>query len=141
LVPATLTNDTVVQDPGQVFDPADGFSDAHTFELSDAAHFRVAIPPEATEPEADLDVYVVDPNGDLVASSTNGGTDELVDIPQPADGTWTVYVHGWTTANRSPGDRVSYCCRKRGSSRRVRGVSLMLCCSHRNGSVRCPPVW
>lgn len=97
LVPATLTNDTVVQDPDQTFDPADGFSDAHTFELSGAAHFRIAIPPEATEPEADLDVYVVDPNGDLVASSTSGATDELVDIPQPADGTWTVYVHGWQT--------------------------------------------
>jgi subtilisin family serine protease len=97
LEPATLTNDTVVQDPDQTFDPADGFSNAHTFDVSGAAHFRVAIPPEATEPEADLDVYVVDPNGDLVASSTNGATDELVDIPQPADGTWTVYVHGWQT--------------------------------------------
>ncbi|MEX2204428.1 MAG: S8 family serine peptidase [Actinomycetota bacterium] len=97
LVPATLTVDNVVQDPDQNFDPGDGFSNAHTFALSGVAHFRIAIPPEATEADADLDVYVFDPAGELVASSTLGGTDELVDISAPADGTWTVYVHGWST--------------------------------------------
>jgi hypothetical protein len=97
LVAATITEDNVPQDPDQNFDPADGFSDAHTFDLVGALHFRIAIPPEATEPEADLDVFVFDPDGNLVAASTNAGTDELVDIEQPADGTWTVYVHGWAT--------------------------------------------
>lgn len=97
LEPAETAADTVVQDPDQNFDPTDGYSNAHTFELSGAAHFRVAIPPEATEPEADLDVYVFNPENVLVASSTLGGTDEQVDIPLPMDGTWTVYVHGWAT--------------------------------------------
>jgi subtilisin family serine protease len=97
LIPATVTNATVVQDPDQDFDPGDGFSNAHTFNLSGAAFFRIAIPPEATEPDADLDVFVFDPNGDLVASSTSGGTEEQVDILLPADGAWTVYVHGWQT--------------------------------------------
>ncbi len=97
LEPATTTEDTVVQDPNQAFDPADGFSNAHEFALSGAAHFRVAIPPEATEPDADLDVYVFNPAGELAASSTSGGTDELIDIPLPEDGTWTVWVHGWAT--------------------------------------------
>lgn len=92
---ATVIQDTVVQDPDQTFDPEDGFANAHTFELSGAAHLRVAIPPEATEPDADLDVYVTDPAGEVVASSTLGGTDEQVDIPLPEDGTWTVWVHGW----------------------------------------------
>lgn len=97
LIPATLTVDNVPQDPDQNFDPNDGFSDAHTFNLSGVLHFRIAIPPEATEEGADLDVYVFDPNGDLVASSTRGGTDEQVDITSPQDGAWTVYVHGWAT--------------------------------------------
>jgi subtilisin family serine protease len=97
LIPATVTTATVVQDPDQEFDPDDGFSNAHTFNLSGVAFFRLAIPPEATEVDADLDVYVFDPNGDLVASSTAGGTEEVVDISLPADGTWTVYVHGWQT--------------------------------------------
>lgn len=95
LEPATETEDVVVQDPDQNFDPTDGFSNAHEFTLSGAAHFRIAMPPEATEPEADLDIYVFDPSGELVAASTSGGTDELIDIPLPADGTWTVWVHGW----------------------------------------------
>ena len=104
LVPATVINDNVLQDvtpappASPVFDPSDvgaGSADALTFNLSGAALFRVAIPPEATEAEADLDVYVFDPNGDLVAQSTLGGTDEEVTIESPADGTWTVYVHGW----------------------------------------------
>jgi hypothetical protein len=95
LVPATVTSDNVLQDPDQTFDPNDGYSDQHDFTLSGAAFFRVAIPPEATEANADLDVYVYNPSNQLVASSTLGGTDELVDILLPADGTWSVYVHGW----------------------------------------------
>jgi hypothetical protein len=95
LVPATVTSDNVPQDPDQEFDPNDGFSDVHTFNLSGTAFFRIAMPPEPTEAEADIDIYVFDPNGDLVASSTLPGTDELVDIFNPMDGTWSVYVHGW----------------------------------------------
>jgi hypothetical protein len=68
----------------------------HQFNLSGAAFFRIAIPPEATEANADLDVYVYDPSNTLVATSTLAGTDEQVDIFQPADGTWSVYVHGWS---------------------------------------------
>ncbi len=97
LEPATVTSATVVQDPDQTFDPADGFSNAHPFNLSGVAHFRIAMPPEATEPDADLDIFVQDPTGAIVASSTSGGTDELIDIPLPMDGTWTVWVHGWST--------------------------------------------
>lgn len=97
LVPATITSDTVVQDPNQDFDPNDGFSNVHQFTLNGAAHFRIAIPPEATEAGADLDVYVFGPDNTLVASSTSPGTNEQVDISLPADGTWTVYVHGWLT--------------------------------------------
>jgi hypothetical protein len=107
LEPATLTVDNVLQDPDQSFDPSDvraGGANAHEFDLSGVAHFRIAIPPEATEADADLDVYVFDPNGDLVASSTLGGTDELVDLSEPADGTWTVYVHGW----QAPGGDSDY---------------------------------
>ncbi len=97
LEPAVVTSDNVLQDPDQTFNKDDGYSDAHTFSLSGAALFRVAIPPEATEANADLDVYVYDPGDRLVAQSTLGGTDEEVTIENPADGTWTVYVHGWAT--------------------------------------------
>ena len=97
LVAETVTSDTVVQDPDQSFSPSDGFSNAHQFDLTGVAFFRIEMPPEATEADADLDIYVLDPGGSLVASSTSGGTDELIEIALPAAGTWTVYVHGWAT--------------------------------------------
>jgi subtilisin family serine protease len=103
LVPSTVTSDNVVQDPDQSFNPNDGYSNLHQFNLSGAAYFRIAMPPESVaDPDAiDLDIYVYDPNGVQVASSTSGGTDELVDILLPMDGTWSVYVHGWQTAGPS----------------------------------------
>ena len=96
LEPATVTSDNVLQDPDQGFDVNDGYSNLHQFALSGAAFFRIAMPPEATEPDADLDIFVFDPHGCIAASSTSAGTDELIDIPLPLDGTWSVYVHGWS---------------------------------------------
>lgn len=96
LEPAIVTSDTVVQDPDQTFDPFDGYSNLHQFVLSGAAFLRIAIPPEATEVDADLDIFVYDPYGSQVATSTSGGTNELIDILFPEDGTWSVYVHGWS---------------------------------------------
>jgi hypothetical protein len=102
LEPAIVTSDNVVQDPDQNFDPNDGFSNRHDFNLSGAAFFRIAMPPESVDnPDIDLDIFVYDPNGNFAASSTSGGTDELIDIPLPMDGTWSVYVHGWQTIGPS----------------------------------------
>ncbi len=104
LVPATVTSDTAVQDPDQTFDPEDGFSTAHEFDLTDAALLRVALPPESTTAGVDLDVYVYNPSGQQAGSSGSPDTDELVTINDPADGTWTVYIHGWLT----PGGSADY---------------------------------
>jgi subtilisin family serine protease len=102
LEPATVTSDTVVQDPDQTFNRNDGFSNLHQFNLSGAAFFRIAMPPESVaDPAIDLDIFVYNPNGVQVASSTSGATNELVDIALPMDGTWSVYVHGWQTAGPS----------------------------------------
>jgi hypothetical protein len=102
LEPAIVTSDNVVQDPDQDFDPNDGYSNLHQFNLSGAAFFRIAMPPESVDnPDIDLDIFVYDPNGNFAASSTSGGTDELIDIPLPMDGTWSVYVHGWQTIGPS----------------------------------------
>ncbi|HEY93676.1 MAG TPA: S8 family serine peptidase, partial [Dehalococcoidia bacterium] len=96
LEPATVTSDNVVQDPDQNFDPSDGYSNLHTFTLSGAGFFRIAIPPDAAEAGADLDIFVYDPTNTLAAISTAGGTNELIDILLPMNGTWSVYVHGWS---------------------------------------------
>jgi hypothetical protein len=104
LEPAVVTSDNVLQDPDQEFDPGDGFSNLHQFDLSGAAYWRIAMPPEATEVDADLDIFVYDPEGTLAATSTAAGTNELIDIVLPMDGTWSVYVHGWS----SPGGDSDY---------------------------------
>jgi hypothetical protein len=99
LIAATVTSDNVLQDPDATFSPGDvagGGANLHEFTLSGAALFRIAMPPEATEPNADLDIFVYDPSNVQVASSTAGGTNELIDLVLPADGTWKVYVHGWS---------------------------------------------
>lgn len=101
MIPATVTSDSVRQDPDQNFDPADGFSNAHTFDLTDALFFRMSLPPNPAAPDVDLDVFVFDPSGAQVATSTAGGTNELIDIALPAPGVWTVYVHGWQTVAAS----------------------------------------
>jgi subtilisin family serine protease len=103
---ATVTSDNVLQDEGQTFDPNDvvtGGANLHQFTLSGAAFFRIAMPPEATEADADLDIFVFGPGGETF-SSTSGGTNELIDILLPGDGTWDVYVHGWS----SPGGDSDY---------------------------------
>src|SRR4029078_10436203 len=65
LVKATLTHANVKQDANQTFAPGDvatGGANLHQFTLSGAALFRIAIPPDATEANADLDVYVFGTN-------------------------------------------------------------------------------
>ncbi len=102
LIAATETEDNVLQDADQTFSPSDvgtGGANAHTFNLTDVQLLRIAMPSDATDdPAGDLDIYVYDPSNNQVASSTSGGTNELININNPADGVWTVYVHGWQTA-------------------------------------------
>jgi subtilisin family serine protease len=96
LVAATETSGSVDQDPDQTFDPADTEgTTAHAFALSGSAFFRLTL----TYPDSniDLDVFMLDSSGHEIASSTNGGTDELIELLLPADDTYTVYVHGWQT--------------------------------------------
>ena len=97
---AVVINDNVAQDPDQSFDPGDGFSDEHVFVTSGAAFVRFAIPPDAVPSgDIDLDLFLADSAGNVVASSTLGGTDEVIDVVLPPDDTWTLYVHGWQTVD------------------------------------------
>ena len=63
LVQATVTHDNVLQDADGNFDPVGdavaGSVNLHQFTLAGASLFRIAMPPEATEANADLDIYVV----------------------------------------------------------------------------------
>jgi len=108
LIPHTGIAGSVGQDPDQTFDPADPTgTTAHEITLTDTAHLRVHVHTEdltPPNPDVDLDLYLYNEDGEEVASSGEGGTDEHIDLTLPADGTYTLYVHGWQTL----GGSVSY---------------------------------
>ena len=95
LVPATSSNGVVFQDPDQTPFTSDDGGGLVTFDfpVSGAllARWSLVIPGDA-----DLDIYLFNSAGDLVAQSTNGGTDEFIELQSPADDTYTMAVHGWS---------------------------------------------
>ncbi|HET6297035.1 MAG TPA: S8 family serine peptidase [Kribbella sp.] len=98
LVARTDVPGSVGQDPDQTFDPTNpAGTTAHQFTVSGSTYLRWRL----THPTAavDLDVYLYNSAGQLIASSTNGGTDELIELRLPANDTYTLYVHGWQTLN------------------------------------------
>ncbi|MCL2730419.1 MAG: S8 family serine peptidase [Actinomycetia bacterium] len=48
----------------------------------------------ATDPQADLDLYLVSSTGVLVGSSTHGGSQESIAVDDPAPGYYEIYVAG-----------------------------------------------
>lgn len=101
-VASTPIAGVVDQDPDQTFDPADPTgTTAIPLTTSGAAFLRLRLAPQdlaAPNPDVDLDLFLYDSAGNEVASSTAGGTDELIELVLPPDDTWTLYVHGWQTA-------------------------------------------
>ncbi len=94
LVPATDTNGTIDQDPDQTFPSADDGSgvDKIPFTLSGVALAKWSLFLPGAD---DLDLYLLGPSGNIIAASGNGGTDEQITLTHPADGTYTMVVHGW----------------------------------------------
>ena len=94
LVPEVLLPVTVSQDPDQTYpSPDDGAGVVKIpFPLKGAAFARIAL---AIPGDSDIDLYLLDGTGKTVASSTNGGTDEQIDLELPADDDYTLVVHGW----------------------------------------------
>ncbi len=95
LVASTPSTGQVAQDPDQTpFSPDDGAGMvAIPIEVADTALARFAM---VRDDDVDIDLYLWDPAGELIAQSTAGGTDELIDVVLPADGTYTMWVHGWS---------------------------------------------
>jgi subtilisin family serine protease len=109
LADEVLTMDEVGQDPDATFDPSDVGNGAtlHEFDLTDVKFWRFTMDQDdltgSTADTADLDIFVYGPGGTLVASSTAGGTSEIIDLYEPAPGTYKVYVHGWGTGGQVVG--------------------------------------
>jgi subtilisin family serine protease len=98
---ATVTTDTVVDDPDNDIDVATvtgvGINE-YEFEIAAGTrHFRASLFDENTDGEDDLDLYLYDPDGELVTLSGSATSNEQVDVVAPEEGTWTLVVHGWQT--------------------------------------------
>jgi len=94
LVPATHTTGTVAQDPDQTYpSPDDGAGVVSLpFTLSGVGLARWAL---ELPGDTDLDLFLLGPGGNLIAVSGNSGTHEQIDLVAPADGNYTLVVHGW----------------------------------------------
>jgi subtilisin family serine protease len=96
LVADAPTMGDIGQDPDQIYPSVDDSPDGVykiDFPITGAAFVRwqLAIPGDD-----DIDLVLEDSSGTIVASSTNGGTDELIELTLPADDTYTMVVHGWS---------------------------------------------
>ncbi|MBR7744114.1 S8 family serine peptidase [Phycicoccus sp. BSK3Z-2] len=92
---------TVEQDPDQTFGgcTADqpGVTAVPVTVAEDTAYARMAF---TLASEDDIDLFLC--SGDeVVAESTAGGTNELIEISQPPAGDYTLYVHGWQVVEDS----------------------------------------
>ena len=96
------TSGTICQDPDQTYPSGDdgacpgGGVDRIDFPISGSAFVRweMVIPGDD-----DIDLFLEDSGGNIVASSTSGGTNELIELLLPADDTYTMVVHGWSVPN------------------------------------------
>ena len=95
LVAATGLDGTVTQDPDATFSPGDAGNGAVAFpvRLTGVTHARWSLTLPADDAD-DIDLYLLDSAGNIVAASTNPGTDEQIDVDLPAAGRYTLYVHG-----------------------------------------------
>ena len=108
LVADSPTTGDISQDPDQTYpsgDDALGGVHRIDFPVAGSAFLRweLVIP----GPD-DLDLFLEDSSGNIIASSTNGGTDELIELTLPADGTYTMVVHGWSVPNEPLPYTLSY---------------------------------
>ncbi|MEV0007059.1 S8 family serine peptidase [Streptomyces sp. NPDC047973] len=80
-------------------------SEAHpTLENQKMTGKQIAVPRDATglevsvgnasDPDADLDLYLMAQSGAIVASSTNGGSRESLTVKDPAPGYYMIYIAG-----------------------------------------------
>ena len=102
LVPATLTNDTITDDPGDSFVPGGPGTKAYTVTIpAGTTHARFSLFNANVAPASDIDLYVYR-GTTLVGASGSGTSNEEVNLVNPVADTYTVYVHGFAvpgTAN------------------------------------------
>ncbi len=97
LVPAVTFTNTIPDDPTDTFAPGGPGTQSYDIVVpAGTSYFRAALFDEYTDGADDLDLYVY-LGGTQVGSSGSGTSAEVVNLLNPAAGTYTVWVHGWGT--------------------------------------------
>jgi subtilisin family serine protease len=97
LIPAVLNAGTVADDPNDDFDPAGAGVVAIPVTVpAGTTYARFSLFDADVTPGSDLDLYVFNSAGQLVALSGTGTSQEQVNLSNPAADTYTVYVHGFS---------------------------------------------
>lgn len=102
LVPATTTAGSVVDDPAN--DIIEALTSGvgvtlHEIEVpADTGFARFSLFDAEVDGPHDLDLYLIDPAGDIVAVSGSGTSEEQIDLVDPPPGTYTVVVHAFEAA-------------------------------------------
>jgi subtilisin family serine protease len=103
LVGATTTDGSVTDDPGNAFSPGGpGVTSFPVMVPAGTTYMRFALFDANVSPAADLDLYVTNSLGTLVAASGGTTSAEQVNLVNPPAGAYTVHVHGYNvpgTAN------------------------------------------
>jgi len=103
LIPAVLTNGTVADDPGDSFSPTGPGVAAFPVTIpAGTTYARFSLFDTNVAPASDIDLYVLNSAGAIVAASGRPTSNEEVNLLNPAAGSYTVYVHGFNvpgTAN------------------------------------------
>ncbi len=83
---------------------------SHEIVVTDTALLRIQLGEDDIEPSAgvDIDLFLFNSAGVQVASSTAGGTEELIELVNPSNDTYTLYVHGWQTTFAPGAGEVAY---------------------------------
>jgi hypothetical protein len=102
LIPATTTDGTIADDPGNAFSPGGPGVQSYVVSIpAGTSYARFSLFDAFVSPGSDLDLYVY--RGPTLVGSSGGGTaQEEVDLVNPAPDTYTVYVHAFNvtgTAN------------------------------------------
>ena len=98
---ATVDTRTVVDDPANDINVALSTGvgiDVVTIPVAAGTlHLRASLFDENTDGEDDIDLYLFDPDDNFVDGSGSATSAEQVDAASPAEGDWTLVVHGWQT--------------------------------------------
>jgi subtilisin family serine protease len=98
LLAATENPGTVSDDPTNTFVVGGPGVTTHDIVIpAGTTYARFALYDDQIPAGNDIDLYITNEDGDLVGASGTGTSQEIVNLQNPAAGTYTAHVHGWQT--------------------------------------------